>query len=132
MKNILTYAILLLIPVFLTSSKMPTSTNLADELVGVYTGMFAKNGNLDKAYQVKVTKLSPTSILVTPFDGNSSKSFKAELKEDNLSALRIIRLMPTDNVELKNGMMTPVNGRLSYGISNSGGETLEVFSGLRK
>ncbi len=132
MKNLLIYTILLLSPFLFTSSQMPASTDLADELVGVYTGMFAKDGSLDKSYQVKVSKLDANTIQVTPFNNNASKAFKAELKEDNLSAIRIIRLMAADGVALKNGMMTPVNGRLSYGIASDEGENLEVFSGVKK
>ncbi len=132
MKNLLIYTILLLSPFLFTSSQMPISNDLADELVGVYTGMFAKDGSLDKTYQVKVSKLDANTIQITPFSNSTSKTFKAELKEDNLSAIRIIRLTSKDGVILKNGMMTPVNGRLSYGIASDAGENLEVFSGLKK
>ncbi len=132
MKNLVFFTFLLVAPFLISSTGTSTpSTDLADELVGVYTGMFAKDGSLDKAYKVKVTKLDANTIKVTPFVANS-KSFKATVKEDNLSALRIIRLTAMDGVVLQNGMMTPINGRLSYGLSKGETEQLEVFSGLKK
>lgn len=121
----------MLIPFLFGFSTINTNATLADEIVGTYTGMFAKDGELNKEFQVRVTKLSDDVILIEPLDGISSQQVKAKIREDNLSAIRVIRLEPVGDVVLKNGMMTPVNGRLSYGLSSKDGLKLEVFSGIR-
>ena len=131
MKNLLFYGILALTPIVFAFSTIDNGSTLADELVGIYSGMYAKDGSLNKEFKVKVTKLSNDLILISPLDGKSSTGFKAKIWEDNLSAIRVIRLDPIGEVVLKNGMMTPVNGRLSYGISSSNGLKLEVFSGIK-
>ena len=112
-------------------SQTTIDTPLADELVGVYTGMFSKDGKLNKEFSVKVTKVSDDVIEVVPFNEGSCTPFKARVWEDNLSAIRVIRLEPVTDIVLKNGMMTPANGRMSYGISSEKGSKLEVFSGLK-
>ena len=111
----------MLIPFLFGFSTINTDTTLADEIVGTYTGMFAKDGELNKKFQVRVTKLSGDMIRIEPLDGISSQPVKAKIREDNLSAIRVIRLEPVGDVILKNGMMTPVNGRLSYGLSSKDG-----------
>ncbi|MEO1258946.1 MAG: hypothetical protein AAFZ15_09105 [Bacteroidota bacterium] len=131
MKRLITYGALMLIPFLFGFSTINTNATLADEIVGTYTGMFAKDGELNKEFQVRVTKLSDDVILIEPLDGISSQQVKAKIREDNLSAIRVIRLEPVGDVVLKNGMMTPVNGRLSYGLSSKDGLKLEVFSGIR-
>lgn len=131
MKNLLFYGTLVLMPFLFGFSTIKTKTTLADELVGVYTGMFAKDGSLNKEFQVKVTKVADNVIQIVPINGNNSHIVKAKIWEDNLSAIRVIRLDPVGDIILKNGMMTPVNGRLSYGISSDDGLKLEVFSGVR-
>lgn len=131
MKNLLVFSALALVPFLFGFSSITTKTSLADEIVGVYTGLFAKDGELNKEYKVKVTKVSDNTILITPFDGSSSQAFKAKVWEDNLSAIRVVRLKALGDIKLKNGMMTPANGRLSYGISSDTGANLEVFSGLK-
>ena len=131
MKNLITYGALMLIPFLFGFSTINTETTLADEIVGTYTGMFAKDGELNKEFQVRVTKLSDQMVLIEPLDGISSQPVKAKIREDNLSAIRVIRLDPVGDVVLKNGMMTPVNGRLSYGLSSKDGLKLEVFSGIK-
>ena len=131
MKKLLCYGILALIPFLMGFSQHDIETTLADELVGIYTGMYAKDGALSKTFKVKVTKVSDDEISIKPLDGKSCTNFSAKIREDNLSAIRIIRLDPVGGIQLKNGMMTPVNGRLSYGISTSNGLKLEVFSGVK-
>ena len=131
MKKLITYGALLLIPFLFGFSANNTKTTLADEIVGTYTGMFAKDGELNKEFKVRVTKMSDNVIQILPLDGISSQPVKAKIWEDNLSAIRVIRLDPVGNIDLKNGMMTPVNGRLSYGISSDDGLKLEVFSGIK-
>ncbi|HHM20406.1 MAG TPA: hypothetical protein ENJ20_00155 [Bacteroidetes bacterium] len=132
MKNLFFFGMLVLLPTVYSFTNSPTKTSLADELVGIYTGMFAKDGHLDKAWQIKVVKVADNVIEVMPFSGSGSQSFKAKVREDNLSAIRVIRFDPIGDVVLKNAMMTPVNGRLSYGLSIGGGAKLEVFSGIKK
>ena len=131
MKNLLFYGTFVLIPFLFGFSTNEATTTLADEIVGTYTGMFAKDGKLDKEFQVRVTKLSDDMIQIVSLDGVSSQPVKAKIWEDNLSAIRVIRLDPVGSVVLKNGMMTPVNGRLSYGLSSADGLKLEVFSGIK-
>ena len=105
---------------------------LADEVSGVYTGLLAKDGQLDKTFSLQVTKISDDMVEVVANDGKSCRSFKAKVWEDNLSSIRIIRLEPTEGIILKSGMMTPANGRLSYGVSTVGSDKIEVFSGIKK
>ena len=131
MRNLMFYGMLVLSACLFSFSEITTEKSLADELVGVYTGMFAKEGSLDREYQIKVTKLTDNTIQIAPVDGKSSQSFKAKIWEDNLSAIRVIRLDPIGDVVLKNGMMTPVNGRLSYGVSSKDGLKMEVYSGVK-
>ena len=131
MKNLLTLGMLALLPLLYGFSVSGTDTTLADEIVGTYTGKFAKDGQTYQAFKVKVTKVSDDEIEVLPIGGNGGQPFKAKIEEDNLSAIRIIRLKPMEGVVLKNGMITPANGRLSYGVSSKKGLKLEVFSGIR-
>ncbi len=131
MRNLMFYGMLALSSCLFSFSQTTAEKSLADELVGVYTGMFAKEGSLNREYKVKVTKVGDNVIQVVPFDGVSSKAFKAKIWEDNLSAIRVIRLDPIGDIVLKNGMMTPVNGRLSYGVSSVDGLRMEVFSGVK-
>ncbi len=131
MRKLLFYGMLILSPCLFSFSTNTNNASLADELVGVYTGMFSKDGKLNKEYKVKVTKVSDSVIQVVPFDGIGSIPFKAKIWEDNLSAIRVVRLESVNGVALKNGMMTPANGRMSYGISSDKGAKLEVFSGIK-
>lgn len=131
MRKVLFYGMLILSPCLFSFSQTTGETPLADELVGIYTGMFSKDGKLNKEQKVKVTKISDNVIQVIPFDGGNSTAFKAKIWEDNLSAIRVIRLEPLTDVALRNGMMTPANGRMSYGISSGNGLPMEVFSGIK-
>ncbi len=131
MRKLFFYGMLVLSTCLFAFSTTTIDSPLADELVGVYTGMFSKDGKLNKEYSVKVTKVSDDIIAVAPFAGGVGTPFKARVWEDNLSAIRVIRLEPVTDIVLKNGMMTPANGRMSYGISSEKGSKLEVFSGLK-
>jgi hypothetical protein len=131
MRKVLFYGLLILSPCLFSFSQTSSDVPLADELVGIYTGMFSKDGKLNKEYKVKVTKISDNVIQVVPFDGGGSTPFKAKVWEDNLSAIRVIRLEPLTEIVLKNGMVTPANGRMSYGISSGSGLPMEVFSGIK-
>ena len=129
MKNIIFYTLLATAPFFISTTT--TSDTIADEVTGIYSGMYASHGELDKSFQVKVVKIDDKTVEITPVSNKAGKTFRVELKEGNMSAIRVIRLNAVGDVILQNGMITPNNGRLSYAIAAEKNGALTVFSGVR-
>lgn len=132
MKRLSLLAVLAILPLLFSFSVKNTTVKLADEIAGVYTGVLTKNGQTDKSFSLQVSKVSDKMVEVIANEGNSCQSFKAKVSEDHLSNIRILRLEPIGNVVMKNGMMTPSNGRLSYGVSPKGSKRMEVFTGMKE
>ena len=109
---------------------------LADQIQGTFKGMF-QNPSLPTSisdYEIIVTKLSDTSVRVSPASGGISSTFVANLSSQVSGSVTSITLKAPSDILDTNGTFVAATGRLSYTyhLGGSAAGNVEVFSGTKQ
>ena len=114
----------------------PLGAGLADQIQGTFKGMF-QNPSLPTAindYSIIITKLSDTSVRVSPVAGGISSTFEANLSSQVSGSVTSVILKAPSDILGNNGTFVFATGRLAYAYHLGGSDdgNVEVFSGIKQ
>ncbi len=111
-------------------------TSLADQIRGTFKGLF-QNPSLPTAisdFEIIVTKIDDTSVIVSPVSGGISSMFVANLSSEVSGSVTSIILKAPSDILDTNGTFVAATGGLSYSYHLGGSDSgnVEIFAGTKQ
>lgn len=151
-KNMKKFLFLLVLSAFMATScskdsESDLSKDLADQVVGIYSGKLAVTGVGVEDVEIRVTKVSSKTIKIEPFIDGMASTFGANLSEDkDYVYLNIPEVTTTDGGTIRgdinisedypddHGAYEKATKAFGYAIklTYNGKEISEIFAGVKK